>query len=135
MCVFCKAASAVLDILWQNPDVRTEFYEMGADLSDLGPLTHEVFVPAYRKFKDSLDTSALSMLEGQVTQDLLEPVFDKATFREAWAGWNDDTRDGFVREQTEVKLVELLMKFYEDDFLEAYKAAYAAYKAKHPADG
>src|SRR5579859_1551647 len=127
MCVFCKAASAALDILWQDPEVRVAFGEMGADLSDLGPLTHEVFVPAYRKFKDSLDISALSMLDAQVTQDLLEPVFEKPSFREAWEGWNEDTRNGFVREQTEVKLVELLMKFYADDFLEAYKAAYAAY--------
>ncbi len=135
MCVFCKAASAALDILWQDPEVRSTFYEMGADLSDLGPLTHEVFVPAYRKFKDSLDVSALTMLDAQVTQDLLEPVFEKPSFRQAWEGWNEDTRNGFVREQTEVKLVELLMKFYADDFLEAYKAAYADYKAKHPAEG
>jgi hypothetical protein len=130
MCVLCKAASSVLDMLWEDPDVRSEFNLLGADLSELGPLTHEVFVPAYRKFKGALDMSALSMLDAQVTQDLLEPHYDKKTFREAWDEWSDTTRTGFVREQTEVKLAQLLFHFYSEDFRTAYLGAYRAYREK-----
>jgi hypothetical protein len=131
MCVFCKAASIVLDYLWEDPGVRSDFGEYGVDLAALGPLTHEVFVPAYRKFKENLDVAALSMLDAQVIQDILEPHYDKKTFREAWDEWGDSTRSGFVREQSEVKLAQLLMHFYADDLFEAYKSAYVAYRARN----
>ena len=127
MCVHCKAASTVLDMLWENPEVRKEFEALGADLNQLGPLTHTVFVPAFLKFKDNLDSSALSLLDAEVTQDLLEPHYNQPNFREAWNSWSDETRDGFIREQTEVKLAQLLLRFYADDFFDAYRAAYAQY--------
>src|SRR5579859_4676705 len=127
MCVFCKAASAVLDLLWEDPDVRAEFQALGADLAELGPLTHEVFVPAYRKFKNSVDITALAMLDAQLTQDFLEPHYEKKTFREAWDEWGDTTRTGFVREQSEIMMARLLMNFYANDFFQLYKAAYKTY--------
>ena len=133
MCVHCKAASTVLDMLWEDPNVRKEFEVLGADLNDLGPLTHEVFVPAFLQFRKTLDTSSFSMLDAEVTQDLLEPHYDQPTFREAWKSWGDETRGSFLREQTEVKLAQLLMRFYADDFLKNYKAAYVQYLANQGA--
>ena|ERR1051326_1841780 len=127
MCVFCKAASAVLDMLWEDADVRDEFRILGADLSELGPLTHEVFVPAYRKFKNNLDITALAMLDAQLTQDFLEPHYEKKNFREAWDEWGDTTRSGFIREQSEVMMARLLMNFYANDFFQLYRAAYKSY--------
>ena len=130
MCVFCKAASVVLDMLWEDDEVRDEFRALGADLADLGPLTHEVFVPAYLNFKSNVDVTALSMLDAQLTQDFLEPHYEKKTFREAWDTWDDSTRNGFVREQSEIMLARLLMNFYTDDFFQLYKAAYQGYLAQ-----
>src|SRR5260370_31123822 len=132
MFVHCQAASTVLDMLWEDLEVRREFSELGADLNDLGPLTHEVFVPAFLHFKANLDPSALGMLDAQVTEELLEPHYDSPNFREAWDGWNDDTRNGFLREQTEVKLAQLLMRFYADEFFNAYKAAFVNYLNNNP---
>jgi hypothetical protein len=133
MCVHCKAASAILDMLWEDPRVRDEFSRLGVDLSTLGSLTHEVFAPAYRRFKKNLDAAALSMLDADVVQDVLKPHYEKDTFREAWDDWGDATRSGFVQENSEVKLAELLMRFYNDEFFEAYRSAYVVYRAQQTA--
>src|SRR5215213_6389142 len=111
MCIYCKAASTVLDTLWAEPDIRQYFYDLGSELSDLGPLTHEVFVPAYRAVKDKLDTEAMTMLEAQVTEDLLTPFYDRPGFRELWDEWDQNTRDEFIREQSELHLARLLVRF------------------------
>lgn len=129
MCYYCKAASAVLDILWD--DMRGELSAHGIDLSDLGPLTHEVFVPAYRKVREGIDAQGLMMLEAQVTEDLLQPYYDRPGFHEVWDEWDQETRDSFIREQSEAKLAELLLKFYADDFIDAYQTAYAVYRANN----
>src|SRR5258708_6337538 len=102
MCVHCKAASTVLDMLWEDLEVRREFSELGADLNDLGPLTHEVFVPAFLHYKANMDNGAVSMVDAQVTEELLEPHYDPPTFREAGDGWSDDPRNGFRHKQPEV---------------------------------
>ncbi len=127
MCYFCKAASTVLDMLWQEPELREHFHHLGYELSDLGAQIHEVFVPAYRSVKDQLDAPALLMLEAQVTQDLLEPFYDRPGFRQIWDEWNQETRDEFIREQSEVQLAQLLLRFYTDEFADAYKAAHVAH--------
>jgi hypothetical protein len=131
MCIHCKAASAVLDMLWEEPQVRMEFHTLGVELRDLGPLTHELFVPAFLSVQENLDSNALNLLDAQITQDLLEPHYEQPHFREAWNSWGDDTRTGFLREQTEVKVAQLLMRFYADDFSYAYKTAYINYLALH----
>jgi hypothetical protein len=127
MCYFCKAASTVLDTLWAETDLREYFHDLGIDLTVLGPLTHEVFVPAYRAVKDQLDLEAMHLLEAQVTEDLLSPFYDRPGFRQVWEEWDQLTREDFVREQSELQLAELLLRFYADEFTEAYKAAYKAY--------
>ena len=133
MCVHCKAASAVLDMLWEDARTRAEFGDLGADLNILGPLTHEVFAPAYRRFKKNLDPTAVLMLDAEVVQDVLKPHYEKDSFREAWDEWGDSTRSGFVHEQSEVKLAQLLMRFYAEQFFEAYKSAYVVYRAQQAA--
>jgi hypothetical protein len=127
MCNYCKAASAVLDTLWEEPDLREHFHALGVDLSDLGPLTHEVFVPAYLAVKEVLDAQALTMLEAQVAEDLLSPYYDRTGFREIWDEWDEETRQGFVSEQSEAALAGLLLRLYADEFADAYKSAFAAY--------
>jgi hypothetical protein len=129
MCLYCKAASTVLDMLWAEPDTREHFYALGRELSDLGPLVHEVFVPAYRAVKDQLDLEAMSLLEAQVTEDLLTPFYDRPGFRQVWDEWTPDMREEFIHEQAEIYLAKLLMRFYADEFAEAFKAAYSAYLA------
>src|SRR5215471_1010824 len=106
MCVYCSAASRMLDLLWEDDDFRDYFHARGRDLSDLGKLTHEVFVPAYRKVKDALDPAGLRMLEAQLTQDMLQPFYDRPGFRQVWEEWDQPTRDAFVQEQSEVALAE-----------------------------
>ena len=133
MCIHCKAASAVLDMLWEDERVRAEFLRLGADLNTLGPLTHEVFAPAYRRFKKNLDPTAILMLDADVMQDVLRPHYEKDNFREAWDDWGDATRSGFVHEQSEVKLAQLLMRFYAEQFFDAYKSAYVVYRAQQAA--
>lgn len=127
MCYFCKAASTVLDTLWAETDLRDYFYDLSVDLSVLGPLTHEVFVPAYRAVKDQLDLEAMHLLEAQVTEDLLAPFYDRPGFRQVWEEWDQLTREDFIREQSELQLAELLLRFYADEFAAAYKAAYKSY--------
>jgi hypothetical protein len=130
MCFYCKAASTVLDTLWAETDLRVYFRDLGIDLSVLGPLTHEVFVPAYRAVKDQLDMEAMHMLEAQVTQDLLSPYYDRPGFRQVWEEWDQLTREDFIREQSELQLAELLLRFYADEFSAAYVAAYKAYDVR-----
>jgi hypothetical protein len=127
MCFYCKAASTVLDALWDDQDFRDHFHANGAELSHLGHLTHEVFVPAYLAVKEQLDSNALSMLEGQVAEDLLAPYYDRPGFREIWDEWDQATREAFVGEQSEVALANLLLYLYASTFADTYKSAYAAY--------
>ncbi len=128
MCFYCKAASMVLDTLWAEPDVRQYFHALGVELSDLGPLTHEIFVPAYRAVKDQLDTEAMSLFEAQVTEDLLTPFYDRPGFRQVWDEWDQAMREEFIREQTELSLAQLLIRFYAEEFTDSYKEACAGYR-------
>ncbi len=132
MCFYCKAASTVLDTLWAEPDIREYFHSLGSELSDLGPLTHEIFVPAYRAVKEQLDAEAMSLLEAQITEDLLTPFYDRPGFRQVWDEWNQEMREEFVHEQMEIFLARLLLRFYADEFAEAFKAAYNTYLASNP---
>jgi hypothetical protein len=130
MSLYDQAASKVLDLLWEEEDFRSYFHSLGADLSDLGPLTVEVFVPAYLKVKKGLDAQSLELLEADVTQDLLEPFYDRPGFRQVWAEWDQETRDEFIREQSEVRVATLLIQIYADQFAEAYKASFETYHAR-----
>jgi hypothetical protein len=133
MCFYCKAASMVLDTLWAEPDMRQHFYAQGVELSDLGPLTHEVFVSAYRAVKDQLDAEAMALFEAQVTEDLLAPFYDRPGFRQVWDEWNQEMREEFIREQSELNLALLLIRFYQEEFAESYKHAFAVYREKNAA--
>ena len=124
MCVYCKAASAVLDTLWDDQDFRSFFYDLGYELSDLGPLTHDVFVPAYLSIKRLLRGGELEMLEAQVTEDLLAPLYDRPNFREIWEAWDQATRDAFLREQSEMQLAQMLVMVYDARLVEAYKQSF-----------
>jgi hypothetical protein len=124
MCVYCKAASAVLDTLWDDQDFRNFFYDLGYELSDLGPLTHDVFVPAYLSIKRLLRGGELEMLEAQVTEDLLAPLYDRPNFREIWEAWDQATRDAFLREQSEMQLAQMLVMVYDARLVEAYKQSF-----------
>jgi hypothetical protein len=128
MCVYCKAASAVLDVLWENDDFRDFFYELGYELAELGPLTHDVFVPAYLKVKRTLQGGELEMLEAQVTEDILGPLYDRPSFRDIWEAWDQPTREAFVREQSEMELGRLLVMVYDTQLDEAYRQAFIAYR-------
>jgi hypothetical protein len=128
MCVYCKAASAVLDTLWESDDFRDFFYELGYELAELGPLTHDVFVPAYLQFKHTLQGGELEMLEAQVTEDMLAPLYDRPSFREIWEAWDQATREEFVREQSEMELARLLVMVYDAQLDEAYRQAFVAYR-------
>ena len=130
MCFYCKAASMVLDTLWSEPDVRRYFHAQGVELSDVGPLIHEVFVPAYRAVKDRLDAEAMTLFEAQVTQDLLTPFYNRSGFRQVWDEWDQGMREEFIREQTELSLGQLLIRFYAEEFTEAFKDAFAVYREK-----
>lgn len=124
MCVYCKAASLVLDTLWDDDEFRDFFYDYEHELADLGPLIHDVFVPAYLRVKQLLQSGELSILEAQVTEDLLAPLYDRSTFREMWESWDQATRNEFLREQSEMKLAQLLMMVYDLQLAEAYRAAF-----------
>jgi hypothetical protein len=130
MCFYCKAASLILDSVWDQPEMRERFTALGADLSTLGPLVHELFVPAYRGVKDALDSGALAMLEAQVTEDMLTPYYERPGFRQIWDEWDAETRADFVREQSEAELARLLLQFYDEDFAAAYMSAYSGYTAR-----
>jgi hypothetical protein len=113
MCVYCKAASAVLDTLWESEDFRDYFYELGYDLAELGPLTHDVFVPAYLAVK--------------VTEDILGPLYDRPSFRDIWEAWDQEMREAFVREQSEMELARLLLMVYDVQLSDSFQRAFAAY--------
>jgi hypothetical protein len=127
MCVYCKAASAVLDILWESDDFREFHYDLGYELAELGPLTHDVFVPAYLRIKQLLQGGELEMLEAQVTEDMLAPLYDRPSFREIWEAWDQATREEFVREQSEMELARLLVMVYDTQLDEAYRQAFLNY--------
>ena len=130
MCLYCKAASVVLDTLWEGDDFRTFFYELGYELAELGPLTHDVFVPAYLRVKETLQGGELEMLEAQVTEDMLGPLYDRPTFREAWDTWDQATREEFVREQSEMELARLLVMVYDAQLDEEYRQSFLNYLNK-----
>lgn len=131
MCVYCRSASAILDTLWSDEDFRAFFYDHGYELSDLGPLTHDVFVPAYLRVKRLLEGGALEMLEAQVAQDILGPLYDRPSFREMWEAWDQATREAFLREQSEMQLGLLLVMAYDGQLAEAYKQAFEQYIQRH----
>ena len=124
MCVYCKPASVVLDKLWEDESFRDYFYDRGLDLADLGPMVHDVFVPAYLHIKSGLEGGALEMLEAQVTEDLLSPLYDRPNFREMWESWGVEMRQSFLQEQSEMQLGSLLVMVYADQLAEEYKKAY-----------
>jgi hypothetical protein len=127
MCVYCKAASAILDVLWESDDFRDFFYSLGYELAELGPLTHDVFVPAYLKIRHALQGGELEMLEAQVTEDIIGPLYDQPNFREAWEAWDQPTREEFVLEQSEMELGRLLVLVYDVQLDEAYRQAFLDY--------
>jgi hypothetical protein len=127
MCMYCKAASAVLDTLWEEMEFRSFFHNLGYELADLGPLTHDVFVPAYLRVKETLEGGALEMLEAQITEDLLAPLYDHPNFRAAWAEWDQATRDEFLHEQSEMQLGLLLVMVYDAQLADAYRQAFLRY--------
>lgn len=129
MSFYNQAASAVLDMLWDDADFREYFHQRGADLTKLGPLTPEVFVPAYVAVRQSLDAEGLSLLEAQVTEDLLDPYWDRPGFREIWNSWDEQTRNEFIQAQSEEQLARLLVQMFAETFDAAYRAAYEGYCA------
>jgi hypothetical protein len=133
MCVYCKAASTVLDTLWEDGEFRAYFRGLGRDLGSLGPLTHDVFVPAYLGLKRSLQGGELELLEAQVAEDMLAPLYDRPHFREMWEAMDQAARDLFLREQSEMQLAALLVMAYDAQIAEAYKQAYQAYQQKRKA--
>jgi hypothetical protein len=132
MCTYCKAASAVLDLMWHMPEARNVFATQGVELNDLGPLVHEVFVPAYKAFKNRQDADTLSKLNLEVGKQMIGPKLEKDTFREAWNNWGDQTRGVFLREQIEARLAIMLLDQHPAELIEVYKGAYAEYKQQHP---
>ena len=128
MCVYCKPASAILDTLWQNEAFRRFFYERGYELSDLGPLTHDVFVPAYLRVKQGLAGGLLEPLEAEVMEQVLSPLVARPSFREVWESWDQPTRDAFLREQAELKLAERLLAEYAMRFEDAYRRAFLTHE-------
>ncbi|HEX3049970.1 MAG TPA: hypothetical protein VHP83_04890 [Aggregatilineaceae bacterium] len=130
MCVYCKAASAILDSLWTDQEFRSFFHTLGYDLGDLGSITHDIFVPAYLQVKRTLKGGTLEMLEAQVTDDVLGPLYDRPSFREAWDAWDIATRDAFLREQSEMQVGLSFLPAYAPQLAEAYQAAFRAYLQK-----
>ena len=130
MSTYTKAASFVLDTLWEEDSFRQYFYDLDAELVDLGPLVQLVFEPAYLRLKAELDPNALQMLESQVTTDLLAPLHRRPGFREMWEQWDSQTRQDFIDEQTELQLAKLLIQVYDRQLDAAYRAAYANYLAQ-----
>ena len=127
MYVYDKAASVILDALWERSDFRTFFYRRDYTLGDLGSLVHKVFVPAYLHVKESLRGGELELLEAQVADDVLVPLHDQPNFRELWKSWDQETRDAFVREQMEMELARAMVARHETLFVEAYRQAFADY--------
>ncbi|MCD4687050.1 MAG: hypothetical protein K8S97_14065 [Anaerolineae bacterium] len=125
--MYDKAASVVLDALWEDHDFRAFFHDHDYTLADLGPLIHVVFVPAYLDVKALLSSGELALLEAQVTEDLLAPLYDRPTFREAWESWDQATRHEFLREQSEMQLARLLVMVYDAQLAVAFQEAFLNY--------
>jgi hypothetical protein len=134
MSAYTTAANYVLDTLWEDERFRQYFYDLGAELADLGPLIQKVFEPCYLELKAGLDQTALQMLESQVTVDLLNPLQQNPQFRQMWAEWDTETREEFVKEQSELQLARLLIQVYDQQFAAAYRQAYSAYLAHKDQD-
>jgi hypothetical protein len=128
--VYDKAASAVLDILWQDPAFRDFFHRRGMALGDLGPLIPTVFAPAYLDVKRSLPGGELELLEAQIADDLLVPLADRPTFRAMWESWDQPTRAAFLREQSELKLAERLAQVHDRQLADAFRQAFRAYRGE-----
>jgi hypothetical protein len=127
MHVYDKAASVVLDTLWDDVEFRGFFRAREYGLNELGPLVHEVFVPAYLRVRRSLQGGELEMLEAQVTEDLLTPLHDRPTFRQMWESLDQPAREEFLVEQSEMQLAQLIVMVHGGTLAEAYKQAFAAY--------
>lgn len=129
---YTKAASYVLDALWQDTRFREYFHTQDVSLAELGTLTRTVFEPAYIAFKAGLEPHALQMLDSQVTRDLLIPLQHQQGFRRMWDQWDEATRLAFIHEQTELQLAKLLIQVYDQQLDTAYRAAYTRYRATQP---
>ncbi len=127
MYVYDKAASVVLDTLWERPEFRAFFYQHGYTLSALGALVHKVFVPAYLHVRESLQGGELELLEAQVTDTVLVPLHNRPSFREMWESWDQETRDAFVREQIEMELARAMVERHGPLFEQAYRRAFEAH--------
>lgn len=126
MCIDCRAASRVLDYLWDDPEFRAVFTREGFDLGALAPLLHEVFAPAYRRARRSLEGGPLEMLEAQVAETVLVPLNEQAHFRDLWREWNQHERSLFLRENSEMLLGECLAEAYPSLFADAFRDAFRA---------
>jgi hypothetical protein len=131
MCVYCKAASTILDTLWEDHNFRAFFYDQNTDLGALGPLTHDIFVPAYQSVKRSLKGGTLEMLEAQVTEDVFGPLVARSHFREMWESLDQRARNAFLDEQSEIRLASLLVVSFAAQFARAYQQAYRAHSQNH----
>lgn len=127
MCIDCRAASRVLDYLWDDPGFRDEFTRAGYDLGALAPLLHEVFAPAYRRVRRSLEGGPLEMLEAQVVEMVLVPLNEQPRFRDLWREWSQHERSLFLRENSEMLLGELLTEAYPSLFSDAFLDAFHTY--------
>lgn len=127
MCIDCRAASRVLDYLWDDPDFRAEFTLEGFELGALAPLLHEVFAPAYRRVRRSLEGGPLEMLEAQVAETVLTPLQEQPHFRDLWREWTQHERSLFLRENSEMLLGERLAEAYPSLFADAFLDAFRAF--------
>lgn len=130
MSAYTKAASFILDTLWQDDGFREHFHRLGVSLADLGHLVDTVFVPAYLWFKRSLDPADLARLQKSVVVPLIIPLLRQPSFREMWEQWDQATQLAFVREQTELPLAKLLIQVYHQQLDAAFRQAYARYSAQ-----
>jgi len=127
MCLDCRAASRVLDLLWDDPDFRAVFTRAGYDLAALSPLLHEVFAPAYRRVRRSLEGGPLELLEAQVAEAVLVPLNAQPRFREVWREWGQRERALFLREHCEMALGQRLAEAYSAPLSAAFAGAFRAY--------
>lgn len=130
MSAYTKAANYILDTLWEDESFRAYFYAQEIELADLGPLIKIVFEPAYLRFKADQDPNALQLLESQITEDLLAPLRKQPNFTRMWEEWDQQTRDEFVQEQSELQLAKLLIQVYESILVDVYQQAYSLYVAQ-----
>ncbi len=127
MCLDCRAASRVLDYLWDDPEFRAIFTREGYDLGALAPLLHEVFAPAYRRVRRSLEGGPLEVLEAEVVEAVLAPLNELPRFRELWREWSQHERSLFLRENSEMALGQRLAEAYPVTLGDAFRDAFRAY--------